>query len=260
MVTTHVDRARDRIDAERDAVEAKQAAFDSFVDRVEELSPAPSTTGAVATAANGLLARTSSPNDDGCAAVRSAFAETVRPHSVDDLDDPEPLLETIRSELSDSIAVALAPTTDTTLSPGLVELIVSEARKRRAEAAVFRRALDREAAQLAAAADVVDEITGWIVEADERPLSELGFDALRRRHERLASDRDRCEALAMDRQAFLQGTTSEGAELGVRHRHILEYCYQDFPIDHPVLVTVVRLDDVCADCQRAVRKHLVRRC
>jgi len=265
MVTTHVDQARDRVAAEREAVVAKRSAIDEFVDRIEGISaesstsPSPLAGGAVRAGASGVLARGSTSADDGCAAVRSAFAETVRPHSVADHEEDEPLLETIRSELSDSIAVALAPTTDTSLSPELKQLIVSEASNRRAEATVFVRALDREADQLTTAASVVDEITGWIVETDERPLGDLGFDALAERHQTLAAHRDRCEALAADRQAFLQASTSEGADLGVSHDQLPSYCYAAFPIDHPVLVTAARLDDVCAECQRAVRAHLTRR-
>jgi hypothetical protein len=30
-------------------------------------------------------------------------------------------------------------------------------------------------------------------------------------------------------------------------------------VDHPLLVTIARLEDACAECQRAVRRHLIRR-
>jgi len=112
---------------------------------------------------------------------------------------------------------------------------------------------------LEAAGETVEEITGWIVDTDETPLTDLGFQGLRRRHEALARHRDRCEELATQRQEFLERTTSRSAEAGIRHRSLVPHLDQEFPMDHPLLVTVARLDDACAECQRAVRRHLVRR-
>jgi len=259
MVRTHIDQARTRVGVEREAVSAKLDAFDAFIDRVEDLSTEasrPSAPGNTATA--GTLVRTES-TADRCRAVRTAFAETVRPHSVADVDESESLLETIQNELSDAVAVALAPTTDASFSPELKRAIVSEAATRRAETAALRRALNREATHLESADEAVEEITDWIVDADETPLTDLGFEELRHRHETLARHRDRCEELAMGRQEFLKKTTNQNAEAGIRHRSLVPYIYQEFPMDHPLLVTVARLNDACAECQRAVRRHLVRR-
>jgi hypothetical protein len=258
-VETHVARARSRADAEREAVDAKHSALGAFVDRVEALSPEPTSPAPEVTATAGVRPASGSPPDDRCRSVREAFAGTVRPHSVDDADDAEPLLETIGSELSDSIAVALAPTTDASFSPELKRMVVSAAASRRAETAVMRRALTREMEVLEAAEETVDTVTAWVADRDETPLTELGFEALRRRHEDLAEHRERCDALARDRQSFLQGTTSQSAEVGIDHRSLVTYLYADFPVDHPVLATAARLGEVCADCQRAVRDHLVRR-
>jgi hypothetical protein len=258
-VETHVARARSRADAEREAVDAKHSALGAFVDRVEALSPEPTSPAPEVTATAGVRPGNGSSTDDRCRSVREAFAGTVRPHSVDDADDAEPLLETIGSELAESIAVALAPTTDTSFSPELKRMVVSAAVSRRAETAVMRRALEREIAALEPAEETVDIVTAWVADEDETPLTELGFEPLRRRHESLAEHRDQCEALARDRQSFLQGTTSQSAEVGIDHRSLVAYLYADFPVDYPVLATAARLDDICADCQRAVRDHLTRR-
>jgi hypothetical protein len=259
-VRTHIDQARPRVETERDAVESKLEALGAFVDRVSELSaePSPPSPSGVTATAGAQLRAESSP-DGRCRAVRTAFDETVRPHSVAEVDGSEPLLATIRSELTDSVAVALAPTTDVSFSPDLKRMIVAEAKARRTETDVLRRALEREETQLANAGDTVDDITAWIAETDETPLTDLGFEALRRRHETLARHRDRCEKLARRRQEFLGRTTSESVEAGVRHESLVPYLYEDFPVDHPVLATVARLDVACEACQRAVRDHLVRR-
>lgn len=261
-VTTHVDRAQSRVRTERAAVDAKADAFEAFVERVEAVSPDPEpvpTSSAGVTATAGGLSRGTSSTENRCRTVRTAFAETVRPHSVADVDDPEPLLETVRQEFTDSIALALAPTTEASFTPECKQMLVSAAETRRTEMGALARALDREATQLAAAAETVETVTSWIVDADETPLTELGFDALRDRHETLATHRERCAELARDRQAFRGAATSQRADVGVRHRDLIAYLYQEFPVDHPVLTTVAQLDEACAECQRAVRRHLVRR-
>jgi len=258
-VTTYVDLAEDRARAHREAAAEKRAAFDAFLDRVEELPPesASSSTGMAATA--GTLPGGASSTGDRCRTVRTAFAETVRPHAVADDGEAEALLETIRSELSEPVAVALAPTTDASFTPALKRRVVSAAATRRAEAGALRAALDRETDQLGRACEVVDDVTAWLADADGTPLTELGFEALRDRHGTIADHRARCERLGEDRQAFLRETTTRDAEVGVDHRRLVPQVYEALPVDHPVLATVARLDAVCADCQRAVREHLVRR-
>lgn len=253
---THVDHARKRVDAEREAVAAKIDAFDAFVDRVTEIPTAPTpATPASVTATAGAHRRTDGPTDDRCRAVRRAFAETVAPCVTDEHGS---LLASVRGEFTDAIAVALAPTTEATFSRELKAATVTAARTRRTETELLRRVLSVERGQLADAREVVDGVTAWLVDANETPLSDLGFEALRERHETLDRFRDRCDALVERRQAFLDGTTSERVDAGIRHRSLVPALYEDFPVDHPVLVTAVRLADVCAACQRAVRRHLVR--
>ena len=259
VVETYVARARERVAAERDAVRAKHDAFAAFADRIAALLTELQSSAPGVTATTGARFRAGASTDDGCRAVRRAFAETVRPHSVADENGDEPLLATVREEFTDAVAVAVAPTTGAGFSGGLKRSLVSEADARRTETAVIRRALDREDAHLDDATTTLDGITAWIADADETPLTDLGFDALHRRHATLATHRERCETLSRERQAFLRETTSRDAKAGVRHRSLVEYLYQDFPVDHPVLATAVRLDAVCASCQRAVREHLVRR-
>ena len=259
-VTTHIESAQSRVRAERAAVERKLESVETFADRVADLSTDPVPSAAVGvTATAGPRRRGESRATDRCRAVRTAFAETIRPHSLDDTDGTEPLLSTIRAELTDGIAVALAPTTDVSFSVELKEAIIAETHARRVEAETLVTALDRERSALDDAASTVEDVTGWLVDADETPLTDLGFDALRARHETLATHRDRCRDLADRRQAFLDESTASNSGAGISHRTLVPYLYEDFPVDHPVLSTAARLDAVCRTCQRAVRDHLVRR-
>jgi hypothetical protein len=259
-VQTHVDQARIRVEAEQRAVEAKLDSLGEFIDRIGDLptTSLPSSPGGTLATGGGVV-RVESTGEDRCQTVRTTFAETIRPHSVADVDGSEPLLETIRNELSDEIAVALAPTTDASFTSELKRAVLSEAATRRAESDVLRRALVREDSHLEMAGEAVDEITRWIVDSDETPLADLGFEALRGRHEALERHRHRCDTLAERRQEFLQGTTNQGVDVGIRHQRLVPYLYQDFPVDHPLLATIARLDEACAECQCAVRKHAIRR-
>ena len=72
------------------------------------------------------------------------------------------MLDTIREELTDAIAVALAPTTDASFTPELKQLVVTEAHSRRAEAAALQKALCREDPHLDEAAGTVDAIIAWV--------------------------------------------------------------------------------------------------
>lgn len=258
-IAADVDRAADRVREERDAFAEKRAAYEAFVDRVAAVPTEPAPSGSPRATAAGTQLRAEASESDGCRAVRAAFAETVRPHSVADVDEPESLSATIRSELTDTVANVLAPTAEAAFTDGVKRAVVAEARANRTGAETTRRALDREAESLAAAAGAVDDVASWLARADETPLSDLGFDALRRRHRTLAAHRDRCEEAAAERQAFLRETTGRTATAEVDHRTLARYLYQSFRVDFPALSTVARLDGVCESCQRAVRAHLVRR-
>jgi hypothetical protein len=256
-VETHVHRARARTRAELEATTAKVDAYGSFVKRVERCSPRSTSAPSKGARPDGGIAfHPDVPTDEGCRAVLTAFEETVHPHSA---DGDEPVGATLREEFTDSVAGALAPTTDPSFTDRLKCAVLTEAKSRRAEERALRKALRREIRRLDDAVTVLDEITDWITEAEQTPLTDLGFEALRDRHRELSTHRERCETLARDRQGFLGKTTNEGGAAGVRHRRLVAYLYVDFPVDHPVLSTVTRLDATCADCQRAVRDHLVRR-
>jgi len=262
--TTYVDAAIERVDTERGGAAAKLSAVESFVDRVESLSPASSRAGAPSVAGSGGVARRADARGSrGCESVRNAFAETVRSQTAPDTGGkqggPGPLQAAIRREFTESIAVALAPASDVSFSPRLKQAVLTAARNRQSELTVLCRTLDRERASLRTAAEAVDAIASWIAAADGTPLSELGFDALRGRHETLADHRERCDGVAADRQSFLAATTAHDGDAGLRHRDLAASLYGALSVDHPLLTTVSRLDDACGECQRAVRAHLVRR-
>jgi hypothetical protein len=255
MTRQYLDRARERVSEEEAALTAKVDAYRSFIDRVREV-PTESATPEMLTA--GASPDTRQAPSDGCVAVRTAFAETVCPESVPD-GDSEPLVETIRSELSEAVAATLAPTGGAVFTDECKRVTLAQAETRQAETGVTRRAVEREAASLESVADTVDLVRNWLHSADETPLDELGFDDLRRRHRRLSAFGDRCETAARERQAHVDRATSRGDLGGVTHRGLVSYLYEGFPVDYPALVTTASLARTCRDCRRVVRAHLVRR-
>lgn len=243
-MTTHVGRARTRVERERDAVEAKREAYDRFRTRLESVSPRASTTGTGET----LVSATSTRRVDP---IREAFAETVASACEDC-----PTTEVLAAELGEGIATAL--TTDGT-PPTIRRAIRAETDRRRAELAAMDRALGAEVDSLSGVDAVIEPIREWLIEGNGTPLSSRGFEELRERHACLAGFRADCDSLVLDRQAHLGRTTGADGKAGVRHRDLRGYLYDAFPVDHPALVTVVRLDELCGEAQRTVRDHLVRR-
>lgn len=243
-MTTHVGRARTRIERERDEVEAKRKAYDRFRTRLESASPRASSAGTGET----LVSATSTQRVDP---IREAFAETVAPTC-----EERSIEEVLAAELGEGVATALATGG---VSRPLRRALRSETDQRRAELAAMDGALGAEAVSLERATEVVDPIREWLIEGNETALSTCGFDELRERHERLADFREDCETLVADRQEHLGRATGADGQAGVRHDDLRAYLYEARPVDHPVLVTAARLDGLCAECQRVVRDHLVRR-
>ncbi|EMA53190.1 DUF7260 family protein [Halococcus salifodinae] len=266
-VETHVEAALDRVRDERAVVTEKQTAYGQFVREIEQLSvDTPSSTQATRQTTAGSIATMQAGGaggvggSDRCEEVREEFAATVRPHSTADVDDGETLLEAIAAELSEQVAMALAPRNATVgFTAGLKNGVLSEITQRRSELRAMAGALDREAESLDEAKGVLDDVLGWIVEANETPLTELGFDELRSRHDRLAEFRDRCDGLARDRQSVLRATTTGDGEAGIAHQELVACLYDAFPVAYPILSTVARVIEVCDRCQQAIRTHLVRR-
>lgn len=251
-------RARTAVDHERAAAGAKADAFEAFVDRVSDLSTTgqPAAPGARSQSGGSVAAPTSTGGS--CRAVRAAFAETVRPESVADVDDSEPLLATIRVELNDHVASALSQSSDAEFSPALKDAVLRESAARLGEIRAFRGLLATEREHLEDTQQFVADVTEWVESADQTPLTDLGIDALARRHERLAAHRDRCGQRLRERQQFLDGeTAASGASFS--HHGIVTYAYDDNSVSYPVLDVLLRLDEACADCQRRVRQHLTGR-
>lgn len=262
-VETLLQDALDRVETERAHVSEKVTAFSQFRAGVHELAPASAQPGPPGAMADGGMTATTTTlsmrSSSGCQQVRRLFEETVEPVSTTETDETESTVELLREEFCDEIALAVSPHTEGQFTPGVKQAMLTATDNRRQELGALEKALAVETESLEAAESPVREMTAWLASADERPLLELGFEQLRERHERLAEFRERCTEIADRRQETLEQTTSYEGSAGIEHKGVVGYLYEDFPTAHPVLSTATNLDDVCADCQRAVRDHLTRR-
>lgn len=252
-VETRIPAAIERARDEHATVDAKLTAYDTFVDRVRNV-----TTDAVSGGVSAPIGTTvaTGTNRGGCAAVRDAFDATVR--DVAGVADGESVFETMAGELGEELAVALAPTTKSALTPAFKEQVVSAATDRRFQLRTMASALDREVSSLENAGEVVETIQEWLKRADGTPLTALDFDDLRERHDRLDDCLGRCERQARKRQTLLDGSTGEHGRVGLEHRCLVDYLYEDLPVDYPVLDGVTAVVATCKRCQRNVRAHLTR--
>ena len=256
-VETHVDAARERLERERDHIVGERRAYKQF--RSEVAAVGTTTPGGTGGRAGGVVsvAEVAEPGTANCRQLLETFAETVRPYSVEDVDREEPVLETVREELGDGIALALSPSTDHGVTPQVKQAIAAKTAERVTELDSMLAALGREEDSLETAADEVTAVTNWLVEADQTPLSALGFDELRGRHERLERHRERCRELLTTRQEHLH--SSADARMTIYQRTVARFLYRSFPVEFPVLSTVTRLLETLVECQETVRDHLTRR-
>jgi hypothetical protein len=150
---------------------------------------------------------------------------------------------------ADKIALALA---NRQFTPQLKRALFSAVSARQEELVTLSTALDAEETSLRTAINTVEQVTDWLVTTNETPLSTLGFEALRQRHDTLGTHREQCEET-------LDATTSRNGSVSVAHRSVVTTLYDEFPIPYPVVGTLLCLVECCTACQRTVRAHLVRR-
>jgi len=176
-VQTEIDDALERVHEEREHVTGKMKAYRRFRRAIEETEFRKQRTSKGRSSALTL----ESHSTDACEQVVRAFAETVRPHSFEDMDEAETVLETVSEELGAEMAVAHSPKTDA-VPPK--DAVVSSASERILELELFADTLENEEASLREARAVVEDVTGSILENDDGEVYALRFDELRQRHER----------------------------------------------------------------------------
>lgn len=247
--------ARRRVERDRERVERRRRAYERFRSRVESVSVGSRNSQATGTGTVSTVTLQETP-EGGCRQVREAYARTI--HRCSD-NDEKSVLEGIRSELGERLALVLSEQSTHRLTPRVRDGLLSRLEDRRERLAAMERGLKREGDSLRAADEVLESVRAWVERDCKRPPLQLDFPTLRERHERLGDHRDSCERLLMDRQETLQGTTGHEARVGLTHRSLVESLYEELEHSYPVLARVTRLERALSERQRTVRRHLARR-
>ncbi|MFD1565365.1 hypothetical protein ACFR99_17655 [Haloarchaeobius amylolyticus] len=259
--TTAVHRALEHIAEEWETVADRDAALETFTQRVraipaEQPSALQARQAATPTATQAIQVRGAAPSaaDDRCATVRTAFDETIGSNSG---YENESRFEAMAAALTEDVAAALA--TDAGWTPPLKAAVLEAVSTSRRNLAIRRGILQEERATLEAAMTEIDEIVSWLQATADESFLQCGFDDLRAKHERLETYQDRLETRLSRRQAQFSRSTARDGTDGSRYRSIVTSIHANSPTRYPLLSTVTRLYSVCDGCQRAVRAHLTRR-
>lgn len=265
MTRTYTHRALACVVNEREHVSEKSDAFEEFRRSVSAIGssarPRDARTTARSPVGHGPPGKrrgsSAGKNARGCTRVLESFCETVRPEAVEDLDEPETVMETVAEELGDCVAYSLSPETEVVFDEGLKSAVLSAVTDRQAELRAMEKAVRSEEESVKASVETIERLVEALEEADEADLFGLGFDELEAAYEELSGFESECERGIRARQEVLQGTTKNGAA-GLEHPELVAYLYQDLPTDHPVLFTLTRLNRLCDELQDRVRDQIAR--
>jgi len=287
-----LDRARVALERERRRTADERDAFADFHRRVRKIEPvtAPATGGVDAATGGAVGAGTATrtlagtfggdTGSNSLDAVREAYRETVMsvPHFEADYD--ESYAENVAEEFGPELATALVTGDrfDDLCKRTLLEA-VDEGRSRRE---TLLDALDAESESLATYRDRVGSL--WndlaavtvdrqsvveVVESDAAGAntsdparsaspdlaSAASFDALADARSGLLALRERCDAVAADRQAAVR-EQAHRISLSMETADVQRYCYSSLPVAYPVLSAVTALDERVERCQRAVERAM----
>jgi len=261
---THLAEALTLVSTEQEKINDKLKAFDRFAVSVSRIS-AGSGIGSTVTRSmhNGnqqplSVATQSVPdNDSRIQKVRSLFAKTVRPQSLEDIEQPEPLLVTIREEFSEEIALALAPSTNQQFTKNLKSAILSSVDRCQSNLKTMDNGLTAEKKSLENSISLSESLNEWLV-SERKPIEREEFEALKNQHEQLDEFRDQCEQLAIDRQSTIHSKTNNTLSANMSHTMLVDYLYQPLPVTYPILSASAQMVDACDTRQRVIRKYLTQ--
>lgn len=191
--------------------------------------------------------------------IRNAFIEHIGPFHEGDLTKTERLVEVLSREFSPELATAL--TTGTVSDYYATEVktgIRTKIDVRGRELESVQEAVEQEQESLKTVEETSLEISRWIVERDDAPLLQRGFDELRSLHETIHKHQEQLEAVAEKRQEVIRNA-SGNTDVPINHSLVVEKIYDDFPVTYPGLADIATVSELCTDVQSAVCRHLSRR-
>ena len=264
QLETHLADALQLVTTEQEKINNKLKAFDRFAVGVSQISTVPEVESTATRAMHNqnqqplsVATQSVSDNDSRIQKVRSLFAKTVRPHSLEDIGKPEPLLVTIREEFSEEIALALAPSTNQQFTKNLKSAILSSVDRCQSNLKTMDNGLTAEKKSLENSISLSESLNEWLV-SEWKFAEREGFDALKDQHEQLNEFRDQCEQLAVDRQSTIHTKRNNTLSADLSHSMLVDYLYQPLPVTYPILSASTQMINKCDTQQRTIRMYLTQ--
>jgi hypothetical protein len=234
--TDQIGQARECLDQERTRTQAEEHAFQQFVSRVDAIevskSRFPGWTqrhGSV----RSLIGMDS--NEEQLSEIEDAYRETVldTDHYAAEYDDSS-IYESIAAELTPEIAQSLKH--NDRLTSELQTAILEAAQQTRNDRTRFLDVLDHEAASVTEAHEEIRTIDTAVSELADPPFEAWNFTALTTARDQLLGLEDDCDAVAHQRQQFLdERTPPQTIHL---EESLNEYLYHPLDWTHPVLSAI----------------------
>ena len=248
-ILTYLYSARDVLENEIEEVEAEEAAFLAFAERIEGM-PVERTATAMATPQS---IQTFESGGLPAEKVTTAFEETVMalPHYEKTYGDD--VLAQMGTELDADLIASLHH--QGTLSPAMKRGLHQRAREAADKRTDLLEVLETERATLDESESTLTDVVGQLQRMNERRLSDHSYDSLIGSYDRLRSLQSDVEELVERRQESIQGTTRtllwSGEDVTLQ-----EYLYGDTAHTYPVLYTAARIDRLITRAQSRVRRAL----
>jgi hypothetical protein len=250
-----VREARDEVRRERRILRAEADAFEAFRSRVRDVdadAESVDSTGGASTASGALAARTDRASRSGSESVREAYVATVMDTAHYSAEYGDNYWESVATEFGDEIATALRQSAAVT--PLLKERLLAAARNAESNRWRTLSAFEWEESALEDAAVVLGSVREELVAIRSRPFYGCSDDELRQLRADLRPLEERCQDVAVRRQAgdleppSLRPSSASGS--------LNEYLYGSLPSTHPVLNAVGRASDLVAGTSRRIDRVL----
>lgn len=252
-----VREAQAELGRERRVLRVEADAFEAFRSRVRDVDAdaemdAVGSAEGDSTVGGTLAARPDRATRTGAEAVREAYENTVMDTAHYSEDYGDTYWESVATEFCDEIAVALGQSAGVT--PLLKDRLLAAARDAESSRQRTLSALDREESALEDAAAVLGSVREELVAIRSRPFYGCSAGDLRRLRSDLYRLEERCQDVAVRRQAgdleppSLRSCASSPS--------LNEYLYGSLAATHPVLDAVGRTSDVVVATVRRVDRAL----
>jgi hypothetical protein len=243
-------QARECLDQERARTQAEEHAFQRFVSRVDDIevdgSQFPEWTQRYRQVRSFMG---TDSNTDQLQEIEDAYRETVldTDHYSAEYDDSS-IYESIAAELAPEIAQGLKHSDR--LTSEFQTAVLEAAKQTRNDRTSFLDVLDRESVSVTEACEEIRTIETAVSELADPPFEAWNFTALTTARDQLLELEDDCDAVAHQRQQFLD----ERAPLQTLHleESLNEYLYRQLDWTHPVLSAIA----TCAGRIQRIRRWI----